>query len=223
MLYYLKFKVLDNYRSECLTLFGTMTSDDDKKDAGPVKILGRWSTLGEAAGFCICEASSNKELNNWLLNWINMATIQVVPVVDDNVARSIILGSEPSYTVDYSCVGDEAKHGESLFVIEYTFDGECRETGYNLFANMTEEQDSLDSGKNTCLGRWHNLGMGSGIVICSSPSEAELHKWAWNWMKICDCVICPVVSDEDFRSNIQAKPDSLKKNLGQSVKRSWFR
>ena len=118
----MKFKLLDNAREDCMTLFGGMTEEEDKKDMGSgIRLIGRWSTLGEGAGFCICEADDAKVLANWLVNWTPMVTITTVPILDDNQAREIILNKKPTYHVDYSNVGAEAKDGESLFIIEYKF------------------------------------------------------------------------------------------------------
>ncbi len=212
-LYFLKYCINESSRSECTTLFGGMTTDDDKRDMGSdIDMLGRWSTVGSSSGFCICESQSASELHNWLLNWSNMATIECYPVVDDNCAREIILGKEPTFKVDYSKVGDSAKDGESLFVIEYKFMDSKRSEGYNLFANMSEDYDLKDSGHNTCYGRWHNLGNGTGIAVCSSKSEKDLYSWAFNWKDLCTCVIQPVVNDDDCRNNIRLKPDFLSKH-----------
>lgn len=204
--FYLKYTINESARSDCMTLFGGMTPEMDAQDMGPdIRLIGRWSTVGESAGYCICEAKNAKVLNAWLLNWSVMATIECHPVVDDNMAREIILKEKPSFIVDYST--NEAKEGESLYFIEYKFSEFNREAGYSAFSQMSEEDDAKDSGNNTCLGRWHNIGLGSGIAICSSKSEMDLYKWAYNWTNLCDCSIKPVVSDFDLRENIKSKPD----------------
>ena len=229
-LFYLKYTINKASRNDCVTFFGGMTSEDDKKDVGDdIELLGRWSTVGESCGFCICNAKSASALNAWLLNWSTMATIECFPVVDDNMARKIVLGEEPSFAFDYSNVSGEAKEGESLYFIEYKFFPDKRAEGYKAFANMTQEQDVADAGPNTCYGRWHNLGTGSGVAICSSKTEVDLYTWAFKWSSMCDCVVRPVVSDKDLRRNIQSKPDftlkytALMEKMRPSVKKaSWF-
>ena len=227
-LFYLKFKLLDHARSDCMTLFGGMTPEDDKQDMGKgIRLIGRWSTLGEGAGFCICEADSAKTLGNWLTNWISMVTITTVPIVDDNQARAIILGSEPSYQVDYSKAGNDANETESLYLIEYAFHDGCKTKGYNMFAQMSQEDDRADAGTNTPLGRWHNLGTGTGIAVCSSKSEVDLYTWAMHWKDICDCTITPVLSDAEFRAMMQSKPDFATKRAALMAKmkptsRRWW-
>ena len=210
VLYYLKYKILQDSasRAQCLTAFGHMTEDDDRRDAGDdIRIVGRWNTVGELAGYCVCEAPSAKALHAWLLNWAALATIEAYPVLDDNAARRVLLGeAKEPFTVDTSHAGDPAKAGESLYFIEYRFQPGKRAEGFKAFSSMTEEQDREDAGDNTCLGRWHDLGRGVGAAVCSSPSEEALHTWAYNWTELCDCRIVPVVGDAECRENIRAKP-----------------
>jgi hypothetical protein len=207
-LFYLQFKLLDHARSDCMTLFAGMNQEDDKAEMGDdIKLIGRWSTLGEGAGFCICEAKDASTLANWLVSWTPMVTIKTTPILDDNQARAVILKSEPPFVVDYSKVGDEAAENESLYFIQYKFKEDCKAKGFATFAGLTQEQDAADSGNNTCMGRWHNLGTGTGVAICSSASESDLFAWAYNWKDMCDCVVTPVVSDKEFRRIMQNKPD----------------
>jgi hypothetical protein len=193
-------------------MFGGMTADDDKKDMGPnVEVLGRWSTLGEGAGYCICKATDTVALGTWLLNWITMATIAVTPVVDDNQARQIILGKPADFCFDYSNVKREPTEGESLYMIEYTFIEGCKSQGFDLFGNMSQEDDKRDAGNNLLLGRWHDLATGAGVAVCASSSEFNLQSWAYNWKNLCKCKITPVLTDAQFRHIVQSKPDFAKK------------
>lgn len=211
--FFCEYKILDGARDDCMTFFGGMTPEDDLRDlGGTVKLLGRWSTVGEAAGYCVCEAPTAKDLSNWLYNWVKMANIRVIPVVDDNQARRIILGKEPDYTVDYSRVAQEAGDGESLYFIKYKFHQDKRMDGFQAFANMSEKADAQDAGNNTSLGRWHCLGNGSGIAICSSKSEEDVYSWAFHWASMCDCEVVPVVNDRECREVIRSKPDFAKKH-----------
>lgn len=217
-----------------MTLFGGMTKDDDKADMGPgIEVIGRWSTLGEGAGYCVCRADNAKTLGNWLVNWLPMVTITVVPVVDDNEARKIILGREPEYTVDYSKAGDApTTDDESLYLIEYAFKSGSKAEGFDLFANLSEEEDRSDAGENTPLGRWHDLATGTGVAVCLSKSSTALQAWANNWKDLCDCTIKPVLSDAEFRSIVQAKPGFAEKRAALMKKiapttapsstRRWF-
>ena len=92
-------------------------------------------------------------------------------------------------------------------MINYKFHQDKKKTGYNLFANLTEEQDKNDSGNCRPLGRWHNLGEGTGMAIAAAKSEEDIYKWAFNWTEICDCKIVPVLTDAQSRKIISEKPD----------------
>lgn len=229
-LFLLKFNIVEGARSDCMTLFGGMTEADDKADMGSgIELIGRWSTLGEGAGYCVCRADNAKTLGNWLANWLPMVTITVVPVVDDNEARRIILGSEPDYTVDYSRAGDApTTDDESLYLIKYAFKPGCKAQGFEMFASLSEEMDRSDAGENTTLGRWHDLATGTGVAVCLSKSSSALQAWAHNWKDLCDCSITPVLSDAEFRSIVQAKPGFvdkrtvLMKKMAPSSGRRWW-
>lgn len=206
-LFYAKYDILPEHRGNCMTFFAMMNDEMDKADAGPCKLLGRWATTGEASGFFVAEAPDATAMGNWLYNWITMATCKVWPICDDNTAREIILKTEPSWKAKYDKVGDEAPDGYSLYSIEFKFDFTTRGAGYAAFANMSEEQDAADAGACINMGRWHNLGMGSGFGVCAAKSEADLYAWAFNWNSMCDCEIKPVMSDKEVRGMIAAKPD----------------
>ena len=212
-LFYLKFRLLENARSDCMTLFAGMSKEDDDKDMGEgIALIGRWSTLGEGAGFCVCRAKDAQTLGRWLSNWSTMATIEAIPIVDDNQARAIILGKPPDYTVDYGRAGETSADGDSLYFIEYRFHAGCKAEGYKTFADLSREDDLQDAGNNVCLGRWHDLGSGSGIAVCSSKSEVDLYTWAYRWMALCDVKITPVLHDDEFRAMMRQKPDFSRKH-----------
>lgn len=228
-LFLLKFRLLECMREDCMTLFGGMTTEDDRKDAGPdVEVLGRWSTLGEGSGFCICRASTSVALGTWLSKWITMATMTVTPVVDDNQAREIVLGREPEYRLDYADVGREPQDDESLYVIEYAFLDGAKSKGLDMFARMGGEEDKEDAGRNVPLGRWHDLASGTGMAVCASYSETDLQSWAFRWRDMCNCRITPVLTDAQFRKIAQGRPGfeskraALLEKMHPTKRRAWF-
>ena len=192
-------KIMDTARIPCMTYFASMTKDDDLAELQGIELLGRWSDVCTATGSCIFRASNYSDAVSWLANWVPMATCNVKPVCDDNVARRIILGKDPEYTVDYSHVGDEAEAGETLYYITYKFNKDKKVEGNKLFANLTQEQDVGDSGECRPLGRWHDLGTGSGVAIAGAKSEEHVYKWAFNWAGMCDCTVVPVLTDAECR------------------------
>lgn len=91
------------------------------------------------------------------------------------------------------------------FLITYTSDAAVREEGYKAFAQMSEADDAADHPGVTLIGRWHNLGQGSGLAICESNDAAAVHAWAFNWNKILDVDIVPVLDDDECRATVRAK------------------
>ena len=76
-LFYSTYEIIPDKRSDCLTLFGGMSEEDDKKDVGEdIKIYGRWGSPGEGTGVCVYEAPDSKTVANWLQNWIEMGTVR---------------------------------------------------------------------------------------------------------------------------------------------------
>ena len=107
--------------------------------------------------------------------------------------------------------------------MEYEFPPDTRGEGYELFANMNADDDAKDAGKNTCLGRWHDLASGTGLLVCSSPSEWDVQSWANNWTGkgMCTCHVRPVVTDAQLRKAILASPIS-EEPVRPTRSRSWF-
>ena len=202
-------------RETCLTLFGGMTEKDDLNDLGDVKLLGRWSCVGEARGYCVAQASSVSSMQRWLTNWVSMADIKVTPCLDDNQQRELILKEKPSYIVEYNQVDAEPKTDESLYFIKYQFKEQSKNEGLKLFASMTEEQDNGDSGKCTLYGRWHVPSLGCGYAVASSQSVFDIYKWAFNWNDLCDITVTPITGDKVTREVIKHKAimDEMKKKL----------
>ena len=206
-LFLVNWKIMDNARVPCFTYFGSMTQADDIAESPGVEILGRWGNLGNATGCCICKADKYVDVSNWIYNWVPMATCKIKPICDDNVAREIILGKKPDYLVDYSHVSDEPSEDENLYMINYKFHENKKIDGYNAFANLTKEQDEQDAGNCRPLGRWHDIGTGSGMAIATAKSEADIYAWAFHWTEICQCEIVPVLTDTQSRKLISSKPD----------------
>ena len=204
-------KIMDQARVPCMTYFASMTKDDDVAELGNVELLGRWSDIGTASGVCVFKAENYSDAVSWLYNWVPMATCTVKAVCDDNVAREIILGTKPEYQVDYSHVGDEPVENEVLYYIRYKFNQDKKVEGNKLFASLTKEQDEGDSGNCRPLGRWHDLGTGTGLAIAAARSEADIYKWAFNWAEMCNCEITPVLTDAQCRSVIRGKADYQQK------------
>lgn len=191
-------------RDTCMTLFGGMTEQDDARDLGEVILLGRWTCVGEARGYCVAQAPNNFYIQKWLNNWVSMADIKVTPCLDDNEHRELILGNKPPYKIIYDKVGNMAKKNESLYFIKYKFREGCKDTGFDLFANMTEKEAREETRNCTLYGRWHVPSEGTGCAIISSPSVIDIYKWTHTWDPFCECKVYPVTDDKNTRSIIKS-------------------
>lgn len=219
--YFCEYNILPEHstRDACMTMFGSMNVQDDNKELGEVKLLGRWACVGEARGFCIAEAESVVQMQKWLNNWVSMADIKVVPCLDDNQHRELILTEKPSYSVSYDKVNNPPKEGESLYFIKYQFKEGKKDDGFKAFASLSQEDDTNDSGKCTSFGRWHVPSKGCGYAIASCPSAFDGYKWAYNWNSMCDCELHPVTQDNETREIIKSGfgYDAKYKNLMQQM------
>lgn len=211
--YFCEYSILPEHstRDTCMTFFGSMTKEDDLKELGEVHLLGRWACVGEARGYCIAQAKDNKSVQKWLNNWVSMADIKVIPCLDDNQHRELILGKKPDFLVNYDNVDEKPRQGDSLYFIRYQFRDGLRDNGFSAFASMTKEQDETDSGNCISYGRWHVPSQGCGFAVASSPSVFDLYKWAYNWNSLCDVSIHPVTKDDETR-------EIIKGGFGYSVK-----
>ncbi len=217
-----------NTRDTCLTLFGSMTVEDDKKELKEVILLGRWSCVGESKGFCVVQSKCVESVQTWLINWIPMADIKITPCLDDNDHRRLILKEDPEYLVDYKNIDSGPKDGESLYFIKYQFKDNKKNEGFKIFASLSQEDDKKDSGTCTSYGRWHVPSLGYGFAIASSPSVLDIYKWAYNWNDLCDVNILPVTEDITTRNIIKnslgfdLKLKMLKRKMSKMIKKKSF-
>lgn len=91
---YMKFmvtwRVHEDRRHEALAAFSAMSEEDDEKDLGGVKLIGRWHDLAGFTGVAIAETDDPAALQAWLLNWNGMIDIlETTPVLDDREAREV--------------------------------------------------------------------------------------------------------------------------------------
>ena len=94
-----------------------------------------------------------------------------------------------------------------LFLISWSVPLDKRVQCWNVFGNMTPEDDLKDAGDSIkVVGRWHHLSGSGGVCICDCDSVADLNSWMLNWSPICEISVSPVVDDASARASIQTKP-----------------
>jgi hypothetical protein len=201
-------KVLDTARVDTLTMFGSMDEEADAQDMGQnVKLHGRFHRLGMASGYVVTEAATVSDVYNWIYNWSEGACdCEITPVCDDDTAREVILKKEPEWKADYYRTMPEPLDGESMWAAEYSCYPGCKVELHQTLASLTKEADTGDSGACTPLGRWHDLGRGTGLVIASAKSEKDLYAWANNWAALCEVRFYAVLTDRQCRAIISGKP-----------------
>ena len=84
-----------------------------------------------------------------------MADISVTPGLDDNEQRELLLGTKPPFNANNDNVSSNAMEGHGLYFIKYEFRDGCVSNGFDVFKNMSEEDDKADSGLCESFGRWH--------------------------------------------------------------------
>ncbi len=89
MKFMVTWKVHEDKRHEALKTFSAMSDDDDSRDLGGVRLIGRWHDIIGFTGVAIAETDDPKALSDWLLNWNGVIDVQSVPVLDDNETREL--------------------------------------------------------------------------------------------------------------------------------------
>lgn len=212
------------YRSMCAAACGAMTKEMEKEDCGDCEILGQWLSVVDNKGFVVFRAPDSKAAGSWAQNWVDICNCTVKPVVDDNQLRKIILGEDetPSFHATfYDKIGDEAPAGHSLFVIDWKFDINQRAEAFAAFGAMTEKDHQEDRGDVVLMGRYHSVGDCTGMVVCAAKSEYDLNKWAYNWCRMADIHITPVMSETEAKSMVKSKPN-FAKNLAKAKAHGMF-
>ena len=89
MKFMVTWKVHTDKRHEALKTFSAMNDNDDSRDLGGVRLIGRWHDIIGFTGVAIAETDDPKALSDWLLNWNGVIDVQSVPVLDDNETREL--------------------------------------------------------------------------------------------------------------------------------------
>lgn len=89
MKFMVTWKVHKDKRHEALGAFSAMSDEDDSRDLGDVRLIGRWHDVIGFTGVAIAETDDPGALSDWLLNWNGIIDVQSVPVLDDNETRNL--------------------------------------------------------------------------------------------------------------------------------------
>lgn len=87
------------------------------------------------------------------------------------------------------------------FMLSWRVHDHARHDALKGFAQMTAADDAADIGPGVKLiGRWHNVVEFTGVAIFEADDATALSRWALNWNGILDCVVAPVLDDEETRA-----------------------
>ncbi len=89
MKFMVTWQVHEDKRHAALKSFSEMSDEDDSRDLGGVRLIGRWHDVIGFTGVAIAETDDPKALSAWLLHWNDVIDVQSVPVLDDNEAREL--------------------------------------------------------------------------------------------------------------------------------------
>lgn len=211
MLFLISYTRFDHKRSDALTLVASM--DAHEVDRYPnIKILGRWHDISHAAGTVIVEAPDTKRVAAWVSNWSeSTCDVECKPICDDNVAREVMLMKKPTCVVSYDNIGGEPMEGESIFLAYFKLHPEHKMAAYATLANTTEDEAKVDASLCRLLGRYHDLGEGSGVSIFAAKNKKDIDGFAFNWTVVIDGYVVPVFTDKGVKDVIRRKPGFLNK------------
>lgn len=90
------------------------------------------------------------------------------------------------------------------FMLSWVLHPDKRVEAMTGFSKMTPADDDADTGPGVSLiGRWHNVGEGTGVAICESDSADAVYRWSLNWNSVLDITVEPVLNDEEARAVIR--------------------
>lgn len=105
-----------------------------------------------------------------------------------------------------------------LFKVSWRMFSDKKLECYRVFSTMTEDDDKKDCGDQiSIVGRWHNVGNGTGVCICETDSVEDLTSWMVNWAGMCDIDIVPVVDDRTCRRVLKRKLSATEDRVEEAV------
>jgi hypothetical protein len=88
-LYILHWKTHPEHKLKTYEAFAGMTEEDETKDRGNCRYLGRFHDMCDGTGFCVAAATSEIDLYKWAYHWAGPLDAKWVPVVKDKAAQDI--------------------------------------------------------------------------------------------------------------------------------------
>ena len=91
------------------------------------------------------------------------------------------------------------------FLLTWSGNPDTRHEVYETFAKMSDDDDAADHPGVTLIGRWHDVGAGSGVLICESDDLAAVQAWAYNWNGVLNLTTTAVLDDDECKAMLRKK------------------
>jgi hypothetical protein len=89
-IYICNFKFHPEHKLQTYETFAGMTEEDETKDRGNCRYLGRFHNMSGGTGFQVAAAKNEIDLYKWAYHWAGAMDLNWVPVVKDKTAQEII-------------------------------------------------------------------------------------------------------------------------------------
>jgi len=89
----LQFMITFNIRPENRTSSGKRFLETGGGPPAGVTMLGRWHKAAGLGGFVLCESSDPEALANWVYQWNDLLTFEIIPVLNDEQAARVLTRS----------------------------------------------------------------------------------------------------------------------------------
>ena len=92
MIFMLQYQLDRDRQADTQAFFANMSDDmiEGEFPSGVTK-LGRWHDVPNGTGWIVVDASDQKALTNYIMQWSGQCTFPVVtPVVEDDMARTVV-------------------------------------------------------------------------------------------------------------------------------------
>jgi hypothetical protein len=82
-------KIHPEHKLEAYEAFAAMTKEEETKDHGNCRYLGRFHDMCGGTGFCVAAAKNEIDLYKWTYHWAGKMDVTWVPVVNDKTFQEI--------------------------------------------------------------------------------------------------------------------------------------
>jgi hypothetical protein len=89
-IYVCDFKCHPEHKLKTYETFAGMTMEDETKDRGNCRYLGRFHDMCSGTGFCVAAAKNEIDLYKWAYHWAGTMDLKLVPVVKEKTMQEIV-------------------------------------------------------------------------------------------------------------------------------------